>query len=291
MPILLAKLWSVMPKLFEWPPIRSIAHLLERALAGAAGRRQPLRLLHRRPEHPGLLPLAVPLPHRPLLRRHSSSSPPSLLHVSLKLPIVLQDLPGAGSRCGRCAPTSPTPLPSRTKRGRPAPLEPAAPTISRRAMLATVGAASVGVGFDRVSASRSAGRCAQLGLLAPRSTQLNNGPNGFQINKTAASGRHRPAADRRRLAPEAGRGDEGEALPRAAAGDAPAHLRPADRLRRRLVDHPALDRRAAERPGRRGRASPGAGEVLVESLQELRRAAQGDAQLRPDRRRAAACWR
>ncbi len=30
-PLLLAKLWSVMPKLFEWPPVRSLAHLLERA--------------------------------------------------------------------------------------------------------------------------------------------------------------------------------------------------------------------------------------------------------------------
>ncbi|MGH3886391.1 MAG: molybdopterin-dependent oxidoreductase, partial [Pseudonocardiaceae bacterium] len=30
-PIVLAKLWSVLPKLFEWPPARSITHLLERA--------------------------------------------------------------------------------------------------------------------------------------------------------------------------------------------------------------------------------------------------------------------
>ncbi len=29
-PILLFKLWSVLPKLFEWPPLRSPAHALER---------------------------------------------------------------------------------------------------------------------------------------------------------------------------------------------------------------------------------------------------------------------
>src|SRR6202000_597712 len=29
-PILLFKLWSVLPKLFEWPPLRSPAHMLER---------------------------------------------------------------------------------------------------------------------------------------------------------------------------------------------------------------------------------------------------------------------
>jgi hypothetical protein len=30
-PIILAKLWSVLPKLFEWPPARSVTHLVERA--------------------------------------------------------------------------------------------------------------------------------------------------------------------------------------------------------------------------------------------------------------------
>ena len=29
-PVVLAKLWSVMPKLFDWPPWRSVAQLLER---------------------------------------------------------------------------------------------------------------------------------------------------------------------------------------------------------------------------------------------------------------------
>ncbi|MCZ4103768.1 hypothetical protein O3W51_47800, partial [Streptomyces sp. H39-C1] len=29
-PILLAKLWSVIPKLFSWPPVRSVSHALER---------------------------------------------------------------------------------------------------------------------------------------------------------------------------------------------------------------------------------------------------------------------
>ena len=27
---MLIKLWSVLPRLFEWPPVRSVAHLLER---------------------------------------------------------------------------------------------------------------------------------------------------------------------------------------------------------------------------------------------------------------------
>ncbi|MEJ7875420.1 MAG: hypothetical protein WKF62_02080, partial [Solirubrobacterales bacterium] len=37
-PILLAKLWSAMPKFFEWPPVRSVAHALDRlALALLVG--------------------------------------------------------------------------------------------------------------------------------------------------------------------------------------------------------------------------------------------------------------
>ncbi|MGB9376004.1 MAG: hypothetical protein WCB04_00630 [Mycobacteriales bacterium] len=40
-PLLLAKLWTVYPKLWEWPPARSVAHLIERGslfllVAGAA---------------------------------------------------------------------------------------------------------------------------------------------------------------------------------------------------------------------------------------------------------------
>jgi DMSO/TMAO reductase YedYZ molybdopterin-dependent catalytic subunit len=33
-PVLLAKLWTVIPKLFEWPPVRSVSHALERAGLG-----------------------------------------------------------------------------------------------------------------------------------------------------------------------------------------------------------------------------------------------------------------
>ncbi|MBP2341987.1 DMSO/TMAO reductase YedYZ molybdopterin-dependent catalytic subunit [Streptomyces cinnamonensis] len=40
-PVLLAKLWSVIPKLFAWPPVRSVAHGIERLslllLVGGAG--------------------------------------------------------------------------------------------------------------------------------------------------------------------------------------------------------------------------------------------------------------
>ena len=67
-PILLFKLWSVLPKLFEWPPLRSLAHMLERAVAVPAGRRGGVRVRHRDPEHPDLVPVPDVLLHAALLR-------------------------------------------------------------------------------------------------------------------------------------------------------------------------------------------------------------------------------
>ena len=58
-PILLTKLWSVIPRLFEWPPLRSPAHAVERAEPGLAGRRGAVRVRDRRPEHPGRLRLRI----------------------------------------------------------------------------------------------------------------------------------------------------------------------------------------------------------------------------------------
>ena len=41
-PVVLAKLWSVIPRLFAWPPLRSVAQLDRAAVAVDAGRRNPL---------------------------------------------------------------------------------------------------------------------------------------------------------------------------------------------------------------------------------------------------------
>ena len=70
--------------------------------------------------------------------------------------------------------------------GTTAPLEPDAPTMSRRTLIATVGAASVGVGIMG-AAQAIGGPLRSLGLLAPHGRGAGSGPNGFQINKTAES--------------------------------------------------------------------------------------------------------
>ncbi len=182
MPILLAKLWSVMPKLFEWPPVRGAAHALERlSLALLVGGSVFVF-------GTGLLNIQVfyPWPFRFLTAHYYGAFvflAAFALHIFLKIPVALRTFRERGVlrplRQG-LADTVPEPY----EEGHVAPLEPSRPTISRRALLATVGAASVGAAFMAVAQSVG-GPIRQLGLLTPRSTQLNHGPNGFQINKTA----------------------------------------------------------------------------------------------------------
>ena len=183
-PILLAKLWSVMPKLFEWPPLRSVAHALERAsLALLVGGSVFVF-------GTGLLNIQVfyPWPFR-FLTAHYYGAFVFLaafgLHLVVKLPLAWRTLRERGVlrplRVG-LADTVADPY----EEGGVAPLDPARATISRRALLGTVGAASLGVAFMGF-AQVVGGPLRSLGLLSPRSTQLGHGPNGFQINKTAAA--------------------------------------------------------------------------------------------------------
>ncbi len=107
------------------------------------------------------------------------------LHVTLKIPTIRK----AYRERGVVAPlhddlehTVPEPYDEGTTTA----LEPAAPTISRRGLLLTVGAASAGIGL-MMSGQVIGGPLRKIALLAPRGTQPGSGPNGFQINKTAVT--------------------------------------------------------------------------------------------------------
>lgn len=183
-PILLAKLWSVMPRLFEWPPVRSLAHLLERlSLALLVGGSVFVFFT-------GLINIQVyyPWPFRFLTAHYYGAIvflAAFLLHIALKIPVARRTFRERGvlrPLRARLADTAPEPY----RAGGLAPLEPQRPTISRRALLATVGAASLGAGL-MAAAQTIGGPLRQLGLLIPRSTELGDGPNEFQVNKTAAA--------------------------------------------------------------------------------------------------------
>jgi len=182
-PLLLAKLWSAMPKLFEWPPLRSPSHLLDRiSLALLVGGSIFVFFT-------GVLNIQnwYPWPFS-FVPAHYYAAFIFLaalgLHLVAKLPVALK----AFRERGVVAPlrddlahTRPEPPAEDTT----APLDPAAPTISRRALLGAVGAGSVGLAT--IAAGQSiGGPLREIALLAPRGTgSAGDGPNAFPINKTA----------------------------------------------------------------------------------------------------------
>ncbi len=183
-PILFAKLWSVMPKLFEWPPLKSVAHMAERiSLALLVGGSLFVFFT-------GVMNIQVYYPWKfSFVPSHYYAAFIFLaalaLHVTLKIPTIRK----AYRERGVVAPlhddlehTVPEPYDEDTTTA----LEPAAPTISRRGLLLTVGAASAGIGL-MMSGQVIGGPLRKIALLAPRGTQPGSGPNGFQINKTAVT--------------------------------------------------------------------------------------------------------
>jgi DMSO/TMAO reductase YedYZ molybdopterin-dependent catalytic subunit len=180
-PLLLAKLWSVIPRLFAFPPVRSPAQALERlsllGLVGGAAFEFATGILNVQLWYPW---------HFDFVRAHYYGAwvfiASLAIHVVVKLPVVVRAYRERGVlrplRDARPEPFEPGGL---------APREPAAPTISRRGLLALVGGASAGLLV--VTAGQSAGGpLRSLALLAPRGDgAVRGGPNGFPVNKTAAA--------------------------------------------------------------------------------------------------------
>ncbi len=182
-PILLAKLWSAMPKLFEWPPVRSVAHSLDRlSLALLVGGSLFVFFT-------GILNIQLFYPWSfSFVPAHYYAAFVFLaalgLHLVTKIPVARR----AFREHGVIAPlredlehTKPEP----PREDSTAPVEPSAPTVSRRGLLATVGAGSVGLAI--IAAGQSiGGPLRRLAFLAPRG-ETAGGPNGFPVNKSAAA--------------------------------------------------------------------------------------------------------
>ncbi|MET7311540.1 molybdopterin-dependent oxidoreductase [Streptomyces sp. NPDC005571] len=175
-PVLLAKLWSVIPKLFALPPARSVGHALERVslllLVGGALFEFVTGLLNIQVEY------VFPGSFYPL---HFYGAwvffAGFVAHVGLKLPRAVRVL-RSGELRGEVDELA-APVPD-------------APTISRRGAFAMVGAGSLLLLVTSVGRSFDALR--STALLTPRGVaDPGSGPNGFQINKTAASVRVTPA--------------------------------------------------------------------------------------------------
>jgi DMSO/TMAO reductase YedYZ molybdopterin-dependent catalytic subunit len=183
-PLLLAKLWSVFPRLFVWPPARTPAAVVERAsllfLVGGSVFEFAT----------GVLNIQVFYPwHFNFVRAHYYGAwvfvAAFLAHVLVKMPVVARAYRDRGFL---------RPLRDDLLRTRPEPhdpdglvaINPAQPTLSRRGLMGLVGGASLTL--VAVNAGESVGGpLRRLALLAPRGRVFAAGPNDFQVNRTAAA--------------------------------------------------------------------------------------------------------
>ncbi|MER5469353.1 molybdopterin-dependent oxidoreductase [Streptomyces sp. NPDC002935] len=187
-PVLLAKLWSVVPKLFALPPARSLAHALERLslllLVGGALFEFVTGVLNIQLDY--IFPGSFYTLHFYGAWVFIAAF---VTHAVLRVPTALRNLRHV---------RRPSPPPDRTSSppGTDEPVrpedelvspDPLPPTVSRRGALGFVGggslllvATSAGRSFD--------GPLRETALLTPHGgAEPGSGPNGFQINKTAAS--------------------------------------------------------------------------------------------------------
>ncbi|MER5544279.1 molybdopterin-dependent oxidoreductase [Streptomyces sp. NPDC001118] len=167
-PVLLAKLWSVVPRLFTLPPARSVAHALERIslllLVGGGLFEFTTGVLNVQ------LDYLFPGSFYPL---HFYGAwvffAAFLAHAALKTPAAVRTV--RSRRHEESDLVSPRPAP---------------PTVSRRGALGLVGGGSLLLFLTTVGQSLG-GPFRRTALLAPHGTaDPGGGPNGFQINKTAA---------------------------------------------------------------------------------------------------------
>ncbi|MFE6176487.1 molybdopterin-dependent oxidoreductase [Streptomyces sp. NPDC056464] len=167
-PVLLAKLWSVVPRLFTLPPARSLAHALERLslllLVGGALFEFVTGVLNVQLDY--IFPGSFYTLHFYGAWVFIAAF---VAHAALKTPMALRNLRQLREEKNDLVPPSP-----------------AEPTVSRRGALWFVGggslllfATTVGQSFDGV--------LRRTALLAPHGgAEPGSGPGGFQINKTAA---------------------------------------------------------------------------------------------------------
>ena len=166
-----------------------------------------------------------------------------VVHVALKLPHMITGLRSRSMRAELRTPLAQTrPEPPDTY-GLVA-TDPAPATMSRRGALALVGGGGVLVAV--LSVGQVIGGAARgAALLLPRGRSYGDGPNDFQVNRTAVAAGITPAATGAGWASDSGD----------AAGHAATHRDPADRLRRGVGDDPDVGGRAVGRPRRRRRGA------------------------------------
>lgn len=172
-PLLLAKLWTVYPRLWQWPPARSVLHAVERltvlVLVGSAVFELATGLVNTAQWYPWAF--YFPRAHYYVGWLAAGSI---TLHVAVKLPVIAAALSARPRPAPAAQPVEP----------------PVAAGLSRRGLLAAVGAAAGTVTL--VTAGQTVTPLRRLDLLAPRRGDI--GPQRLPVNRTAAEAQVRAAA-------------------------------------------------------------------------------------------------
>nr|WP_231639817.1 molybdopterin-dependent oxidoreductase [Mycobacterium sp. Marseille-P9652] len=179
-PVVLAKLWSVIPRLFVWPPARSLAQLLERLsllmLVGGVLFEIVTGVLNIQYDY--IFGFSFYTGHYFGAWVFIAGF---LMHIALKIPrmatalgsVSMRDVLRTGRDDTRPEPPDPDGLVA---------ADPAAPTMSRRGALALVGSGALLIAV--LTAGQTLGGAARrAALLVPRG----RGPNDFPVNKTAVA--------------------------------------------------------------------------------------------------------
>jgi DMSO/TMAO reductase YedYZ molybdopterin-dependent catalytic subunit len=169
-PLLLAKLWSVIPRLWAWPAVTSPGHALERAsialLVSSAVFQFATGIMNAQYWYAFGFGFVVAHYYGAIIFTASLT-----LHVVLKAPVIVRAYRERGwLRQLRSAEPEPP--------GGLAPVDPAPPTISRRGLFAFVGGASALLVVANVGETIG-GPVRSLAFLAPRR-------EAFPVNRTAA---------------------------------------------------------------------------------------------------------
>jgi DMSO/TMAO reductase YedYZ molybdopterin-dependent catalytic subunit len=190
-PILLAKLWSVIPRLFEWPPVRSPAHALERlSLAFLVGGAlfefatgvldiqyaYLFKFFFTNAHYYGAWVFTAAFAFHAAIKLATMRSSLATRRELRPLMADLAHTRSEGDAGGRGATGASSDLIA------PAP---AAASMSRRALLGTVGAGSAFL-FVQGLGDSLGGPLRKLAILGPRD-RFGPGPNGFSVNRTAAA--------------------------------------------------------------------------------------------------------
>jgi DMSO/TMAO reductase YedYZ molybdopterin-dependent catalytic subunit len=181
-PVVLAKLWSVVPKLFDWPPARSLAQVVERLslllLVGGILFEIVTGVLNIQYDY--VFGFDFYTAH---YFGASIFTAAFVVHAGIKLPRMVGALRSRSLRAELHTPLAGT---------RPEPpdpdalvaTDPAPATVSRRGALALVGGASLLLAVLTVGQSLG-GVTRRAALLLPRGRSYGTGPGDFQVNRTA----------------------------------------------------------------------------------------------------------